>query len=158
MDEFEKMWRDLQEKGINHSGPELRKFLGVTDTSTIDDAPRFEEIYEKALGSRQYGDASKAEKAAFRQLMTQSVRKKVGYKKNQDKSFSLTVRPPITADNSFSLIVKPPITAEPFRLPVYLDEQVQAYFAAKAEAKGVNLAELVNDMLKKDIELIELAR
>ncbi|HET9122502.1 MAG TPA: hypothetical protein VFN52_03255 [Acidiferrobacteraceae bacterium] len=45
-----------------------------------------------------------------------------------------------------------------FRLPVYLDEQVQDYLAVKAEAKGVDLTELVNDMLKKDIELIEMAR
>ncbi|MFA7270917.1 MAG: hypothetical protein WC073_16390 [Sterolibacterium sp.] len=45
-----------------------------------------------------------------------------------------------------------------FRLPVYLDEKVQDYLAAKAEAKGVELAELVNDMLKKDIELIEAVR
>jgi hypothetical protein len=45
-----------------------------------------------------------------------------------------------------------------FRLPVYLDEQVQTYLAAKADAKGIDLAELVNDMLKKDIELIEMAR
>ena len=29
---------------------------------------------------------------------------------------------------------------------------------AKADAKGVDLAELVNDMLKKDIELIGMAR
>ena len=45
-----------------------------------------------------------------------------------------------------------------FRLPVYLDERVQDYLAAKAEARGIDLAELVNDMLKKDIELIEMAR
>lgn len=45
-----------------------------------------------------------------------------------------------------------------FRLPVYLDEQVQAYLVAKAEAKDIDLAEMVNDMLKKDIELIEMAR
>ena len=44
------------------------------------------------------------------------------------------------------------------RLPVYLDERVQDYLAAKAEARGIDLAELVNDMLKKDIELIEMAR
>jgi len=44
------------------------------------------------------------------------------------------------------------------RLPVYLDEQVQSYLTAKADAKGVDLAELVNDMLKKDIEIIEMAR
>lgn len=45
-----------------------------------------------------------------------------------------------------------------FRLPVYLDERVQDYLSAKAEAKGIDLSELVNDMLKKDIELIEMAR
>lgn len=45
-----------------------------------------------------------------------------------------------------------------FRLPVYLDEKVQDYLAAKADAKGVELADLVNDMLRKDIELIEMAR
>lgn len=45
-----------------------------------------------------------------------------------------------------------------FRLPIYLDEQVQSYLTAKADAKGVDLAELVNDMLKKDIELIEMTR
>ena len=45
-----------------------------------------------------------------------------------------------------------------FRLPVYLDEQVQRYLTAKADANGVDLAERVNAMLKKDIELIEMAR
>ena len=45
-----------------------------------------------------------------------------------------------------------------FRMPVYLDEQVETYLTAKADAKGVDLAELVNDMLKKHIELIEMAR
>ncbi len=45
-----------------------------------------------------------------------------------------------------------------FRLPVYLDEKVKDYLAAKAQAKGVELAELVNEMLKKDIELIEAVR
>ena len=45
-----------------------------------------------------------------------------------------------------------------FRLPVYLDEKVQSSLTAKADAKGVDLAELVNDMLKKDIEIIEMAR
>lgn len=42
-----------------------------------------------------------------------------------------------------------------FKLPVYLDEAVQAYLAKKAEAKGMELNDLVNDLLKKDIELIE---
>ena len=30
-----------------------------------------------------------------------------------------------------------------FRLPVYLDEKVQDYLAAKADAKGIDLADLV---------------
>ena len=45
-----------------------------------------------------------------------------------------------------------------FRLPVYLDEKVQDYLTAKADAKGVELADLVNEMLRKYIELIEIAR
>ena len=43
------------------------------------------------------------------------------------------------------------------KLPVYLDEQVQGYLSAKAEAKGIDLPALVNALLKKDIELIEIA-
>ncbi|EXI69143.1 MAG TPA: hypothetical protein PK440_21595 [Candidatus Accumulibacter phosphatis] len=43
-------------------------------------------------------------------------------------------------------------------LPVYLDEQVQSRLAALANAKGVDFSALVNDLLKKDIELIEMAR
>ncbi|HJW82612.1 MAG TPA: hypothetical protein VJ396_10270 [Acidiferrobacterales bacterium] len=45
-----------------------------------------------------------------------------------------------------------------FNLPVYLDEDVQDYLAKKAEARGVDLSDLVNDLLKKDIELIEAGR
>lgn len=41
------------------------------------------------------------------------------------------------------------------RLPVYLDTEVADYLAAKAKAKGVDLSEMVNDLLKKDIALIE---
>ncbi|PIE44633.1 MAG: hypothetical protein CSA45_06040 [Gammaproteobacteria bacterium] len=40
-------------------------------------------------------------------------------------------------------------------LPVYLDAEVLDYFAEKAKAKGVELNALVNDLLKKDIALIE---
>lgn len=43
-------------------------------------------------------------------------------------------------------------------LPVYLEHQVQTTLAALAHAKGVDLSELINDLLKKDIELIEMAR
>ena len=42
-----------------------------------------------------------------------------------------------------------------FQLPVYLDEQVQGYLAAKAQAKGVDLSTLVNDLLKREIDLVE---
>ncbi len=43
-------------------------------------------------------------------------------------------------------------------LPVYLDDQVQSRLAALANAKGVDFSVLINDLLKKDIELIEMAR
>jgi hypothetical protein len=43
-------------------------------------------------------------------------------------------------------------------LPVYLDDQVQTRLAALADAKGVDFSVLVNDLLRKDIELIEMAR
>ena len=45
-----------------------------------------------------------------------------------------------------------------FRLPVYLDEKVQSYLTAKADAKGVDLEVLVDDRLMKEIEIIEMAR
>jgi hypothetical protein len=40
-------------------------------------------------------------------------------------------------------------------LPVYLDPDVLDYFAARAKAKGVELNRMVNDLLKRDIALIE---
>ncbi len=43
-------------------------------------------------------------------------------------------------------------------LPVYLDAEVQAYLWERATAKGIDLTRLVNELLKKDIELIEAAR
>lgn len=43
-------------------------------------------------------------------------------------------------------------------LPVYLDSEVQSRLATLASAKGVDLSDLVNDLLRKDIELIEMAR
>jgi len=48
--------------------------------------------------------------------------------------------------------------AAQLNLPVYLDQQVQATLAALASAKGVDFSALINDLLKKDIELIEMAR
>jgi hypothetical protein len=41
------------------------------------------------------------------------------------------------------------------RLPVYLDAEVQAYLCAIAARKGVLLSELTNDLLKKEIAILE---
>lgn len=43
-------------------------------------------------------------------------------------------------------------------LPVYLDHEVQTYLAQRASERGVELSELVNDLLRKDIELIEAGK
>ena len=40
-------------------------------------------------------------------------------------------------------------------LPIYLDEEILGYLTERAEAKGVEVGDLVNDLLKKDIALIE---
>ena len=40
-------------------------------------------------------------------------------------------------------------------LPVYLDEDVESWFAEKAKAKGVAVQQLVNELLRKDISLIQ---
>jgi FimV-like protein len=42
-----------------------------------------------------------------------------------------------------------------FRLPVYLDKKVEIYLAAKAAAKGIELSDLVNDLLNKEIEIVK---
>lgn len=43
-------------------------------------------------------------------------------------------------------------------LPVYLDAKVQAYLADKAIKKGIELSEIVNDLLKRDIEIMEAGK
>ncbi|MSP96861.1 MAG: hypothetical protein EXR29_06470 [Betaproteobacteria bacterium] len=43
-------------------------------------------------------------------------------------------------------------------LPVYLDDEVRAYLADIAAKKGVPIAELVNDMLRRDIAIIEAVK
>ena len=40
-------------------------------------------------------------------------------------------------------------------LPVYLDAEVLNYLAANAAKKGVQVSELANDLLKKEIAIIE---
>jgi len=42
--------------------------------------------------------------------------------------------------------------------PVHLDPEFLSYLAARAEARGTSLDDLVNELLRKDIELIETAR
>ncbi len=39
--------------------------------------------------------------------------------------------------------------------PVHLEPEVLKYLQARAAARGTSLSRLVNDLLKKDIELIE---
>jgi len=41
--------------------------------------------------------------------------------------------------------------------PVHLDPEVLAFLTSRAQARGIPLNELVNELLKKDIELIEAA-
>jgi len=43
-------------------------------------------------------------------------------------------------------------------LPVYLEAGVRDYLTERAKAKGVEVNELVNELLKRDIELIEAAK
>lgn len=42
-----------------------------------------------------------------------------------------------------------------FNLPVYLDDDVFNYLSERAKAKGIQVNDMVNDILKKDISLIE---
>lgn len=41
------------------------------------------------------------------------------------------------------------------RLPIYLDADVQRYLAERAADKGVPLGEMVNGLLKREIQIIE---
>ena len=41
------------------------------------------------------------------------------------------------------------------RLPIYLDPEVQRYLAEQAADKGVPLSEMVNGLLKQEIQIIE---
>jgi hypothetical protein len=44
------------------------------------------------------------------------------------------------------------------QLPIHLEANVQDTLAAIANAKGIDLSAFVNELLKKDIELIQMAR
>ena len=41
------------------------------------------------------------------------------------------------------------------RLPIYLDSEVQQYLAKPAAEKGIPLGEMVNGLLKQEIQMIE---
>ena len=43
-------------------------------------------------------------------------------------------------------------------LPVYLEADVQAYLAAVASKKGVPLSEVANELLKKEIAILEAGK
>jgi hypothetical protein len=40
-------------------------------------------------------------------------------------------------------------------LPVYLDADILDYLSSTAQSKGVEINELVNELLRKDIDLVE---
>ena len=39
--------------------------------------------------------------------------------------------------------------------PIYLEEDVLAYLSERARSKGIEISQLVNEILKKDIALFE---
>jgi hypothetical protein len=41
------------------------------------------------------------------------------------------------------------------RLPIYLDAEVQSYLAERAAQKGIPLEDMVNGLLRQEIQLIE---
>ena len=43
-------------------------------------------------------------------------------------------------------------------IPIYLDEEVQNYLAAIASRKGIPVSEIANDLLRKDIAMVEAMR
>jgi hypothetical protein len=42
-----------------------------------------------------------------------------------------------------------------FNIPVYLDKDVLTFLSKKAKTKGVEVSQLINDILRKDIDLFE---
>jgi hypothetical protein len=43
-------------------------------------------------------------------------------------------------------------------IPVYLDKEVQAYLSAIAARKGIPISDLANDLLKREIQIIEAVK
>jgi hypothetical protein len=40
-------------------------------------------------------------------------------------------------------------------IPIYLDDEVRDYLSQRARSKGVDLGDMVNELLRKDISLVE---
>lgn len=45
-----------------------------------------------------------------------------------------------------------------FNVPVYLDNEVLTYLSEKARSKGIEVSQLINDILRRDIDLIEAVK
>jgi len=45
-----------------------------------------------------------------------------------------------------------------FVTPIYLEQDVIGYLSERAQAKGVEIEELINDMLRRDIALVEAVK
>ena len=40
-------------------------------------------------------------------------------------------------------------------IPVYLDQDIESYFSKKAKDKGIAMQQMINELLRKDISLIQ---
>lgn len=40
-----------------------------------------------------------------------------------------------------------------FRIPIYLDKDLLDYFTQQAEAKGVDVNKMINDLLRRDLTI-----
>jgi hypothetical protein len=40
-------------------------------------------------------------------------------------------------------------------MPIYLEDGVRSYLSQRAASKGVSLSDMVNDLLRREIEIIE---
>jgi uncharacterized protein (DUF4415 family) len=45
-----------------------------------------------------------------------------------------------------------------FNVPVYLDKDVLSYLSERARSKGVEVSQLINEILRKDIDLFEAVK
>jgi hypothetical protein len=48
--------------------------------------------------------------------------------------------------------------AAQLNLPIYLEKEVLDYLSERAEAKGIGVDRLVNDILKREIDLIDAVK